>query len=313
MIERDREWATLRAVELYYYDGLTQAAISERLGCTRWTVGRLLKEAQQAGIVEINVHHNMARRQDLEQELEDRFRLTHARVVPNGMTPRETLGALAKAGSDFLVDIRPRPQVVGLAYGRTIGAVARAIPDNWNRGATAVQVSAAPPQINDVMVGSSVRLVGRRAGGPARTLPATPVFDTAEELQEAAAEESTADSLRLASRADVIFYSPEAVNLDTFLLGSSSITPKEVKEILSEGTAIVGNRIISRSGQIAHPQVDSRTLGLSLPQLQAGKLSVAVGAGSAKWVAFEAVLAADLANVLVIDSKTAEYLLSRTE
>ena len=53
----DREAQMLRAAQLYYYDNLTQGAIADRLSCTRWTVGRLLEEARESGIVTISVNH----------------------------------------------------------------------------------------------------------------------------------------------------------------------------------------------------------------------------------------------------------------
>ena len=46
----EHEERMLSAAELYYYEGLTQSEVSARMGVTRWTVGRLLEEAKQAGI-----------------------------------------------------------------------------------------------------------------------------------------------------------------------------------------------------------------------------------------------------------------------
>ena len=72
-MDDDREMAVLRAAQLYYYENMTQDSIADRLGCTRWTVGRHLEEARQSGIVRITINHPRARVRHLEKELAERF------------------------------------------------------------------------------------------------------------------------------------------------------------------------------------------------------------------------------------------------
>lgn len=310
MIDRDRERAMLRAVEFYYFEGFTQAAISERLGCTRWTVGRLLKEATDAGVVEINIHHERARRHDLEQRLECGFGLVRARVVPTGSTPRETMSRLAHAGADFLTDIRPRPRVVGVAYGRTMGAMARALPERWIQGVTVVQIAAAPANLDDAFVGSSIRMISRRGNGVSRTLPSVPVFATAEQKRRVEAQEEVATCLGLARKADVVFYSPGPAGAESLLIDSEGFSPAEAEQLRGGGAvAVIGNRLITAEGEPADAEVDQRTLGVGLDDLRQARLSVAVGGGADKHEAFRAIVRGRLANVLVIDSDTAEMLL----
>ena len=47
-----------RIATLYYVDGQTQEELSRRFGISRATVGRMLKKAQDLGIVEIRVQHH---------------------------------------------------------------------------------------------------------------------------------------------------------------------------------------------------------------------------------------------------------------
>lgn len=312
MIDQDRERALLRAVELYYYEGFTQAAISERLGCTRWTVGRLLREANDAGIVEITVHHDRARRHDLEKKLQEAYTLDAVRVIPTGPTPKESLGRIAYAASDFLTDIRPRPQVVSIGYGRTVGAIARSLPVNWNRGVTVVQLSAAPRQLDDALVGASVRLFARGGGGVPRLLPSPAVYPTANLMRKVAAQDEIAACLQLGRTADTVLFSPGSVDSRTILIASENFSEDDVSRLKEKGAvAVVGNRLVNREGDVADEQIDSRTLGVSIDELRNVRLSVAVGVGSAKWPAFKAVLRGKLANAIVTDSRTAEHLLSQ--
>ena len=65
----------------YYEDGLTQADIASRLGYTPSMISRLLSEARKQGVVEIRIRHPLARRSDLERELQEKLDLKLVRVA----------------------------------------------------------------------------------------------------------------------------------------------------------------------------------------------------------------------------------------
>lgn len=312
MIDKDRERAMLRAVELYYFEGFTQAAISERLGCTRWTVGRLLKEANDAGIVEITVHHEMARRNELEKRLQEKFGLVAARVTPTAPTPRDNLTRIAVATADFLEDIRPRPQVLAVGFGRTIGAIARTLPQNWNRGVTVVQMCAAPHDTDDALVGASIRMIARRGGGGARLLPPGAVYPDEQSIDATSSKPEVTGCLQLARSADTLVYAAGAVDGQANILGEGTFSDEQAAQLRSEAAAIVGNHLIGPTGEVVDEEIAKRTLGLSLDEIRHSKISVMVAGGSAKWAAAKAILLGKLTNAIVVDSRTAEHILKTT-
>src|SRR3978361_1356947 len=58
----------LEIAALYYYEDVTQEALSHRFSMSRAKVGRLLKRARAEGLVEIRVHQPPTVGADLEQE-----------------------------------------------------------------------------------------------------------------------------------------------------------------------------------------------------------------------------------------------------
>jgi len=74
---------------------------------------------------------------------------------------------------------------------------------------------------------------------------------------------------------------------------------------------VVG-RFITDDGQVADPELNSRTLGLSLDELRAARTSIAVIAGEAKHRVAHAVVASGLCTALITDEATANDLLGRT-
>jgi DNA-binding transcriptional regulator LsrR (DeoR family) len=66
-----------RAAALYNLEDVTQADVAERLGLSSVKVGRLLKQAREAGIVEITAHAPPAITERLESDMRARFGLRH--------------------------------------------------------------------------------------------------------------------------------------------------------------------------------------------------------------------------------------------
>ncbi|MBC7252244.1 MAG: helix-turn-helix domain-containing protein, partial [Anaerolineae bacterium] len=78
MIEHEELLA--QVASLYYEENLTQSEIARRIGTSRSTISRLLREARANGVVEIIIHYPWKTVAELERELIERFRLRHARV-----------------------------------------------------------------------------------------------------------------------------------------------------------------------------------------------------------------------------------------
>src|ERR1700690_43763 len=103
----------LRAAELYYRLHLTQDQVGERLGGSRFKVGRLLDRALRESAVRIEIVHPAARLVQLEDALASCFGLRGAVVVdvpPTGSSPDDELLArerVAEAGAAHLPSLRP--------------------------------------------------------------------------------------------------------------------------------------------------------------------------------------------------------------
>ena len=75
-----------RLATLYYVDGCTQEHLSREFGISRATVGRLLRRAQEEGIVEIRVRPHAVVSGDLERQLTERFRIRRALLAVDAAT-----------------------------------------------------------------------------------------------------------------------------------------------------------------------------------------------------------------------------------
>ncbi|OLP55139.1 LacI family transcriptional regulator [Rhizobium rhizosphaerae] len=112
----------VRAAWLYYNRGLTQKDIADNLGISRSTVIRMLDEARKRGEVQVWINQTPGECTDLELQLEERFCLDEAIVVPGEGTAEETAREVGAALGMFLSEVVSDNCVIGVGWGRTLNA-----------------------------------------------------------------------------------------------------------------------------------------------------------------------------------------------
>ena len=80
--ERERISLMVDIASMYYYEGLTQNEIAQRLGMTRLRVNRLLQEAKEQGIVRIEIVNPITNSAEVAAQLAALYRLRDVVVVP---------------------------------------------------------------------------------------------------------------------------------------------------------------------------------------------------------------------------------------
>jgi deoxyribonucleoside regulator len=302
---------SVRAAELYYEENKTQDEIGTLLGLTRWKVGRLLGRARELGIVRIEIVHPRARRLPLERELRERFGLRDAIVVP---TPNDGTGLterVAEAAAHYLRALRPVPRSLGVSWGRTLDEIAIQLPDGWASGVDVVQINGGVSLNRRAGSAATTAVaIARSGGGEATLLPSPAILERRETRLAIEADRTIAGVLELAATASAYLFSAGAADGTSVLVDSGYLSHGDVEELVRRGAVgdVVG-RYIDANGNIVDPELDDRTVGLSLDQLRAASLSIAVIAGAAKHDVARAVVGSSLCTVLVTDENTARAVL----
>jgi DNA-binding transcriptional regulator LsrR (DeoR family) len=103
---------------LYYVRDLTQQEIAERLGVSRFKVLRLLEQARSEGVVRFEIDEAVPVDDELSRRLEERYGIS-ALVVEH---------EVARATAELLPRLLRRDDVLGVAWGRTLAAIANELP-----------------------------------------------------------------------------------------------------------------------------------------------------------------------------------------
>ncbi len=306
------EDAVLWAAWLYYKEGLTQNEIAREMQISRPTVNAYLADARESGIVEISIAGDRMRSLSIAHQLSHHFGLDDCLVMPGASGERSLIDRLGDAGAQALVwHLRPGAGV-GIGWGRTMLALANALPDDLDL--------------------ADMRVV-QATGGTTARIPYTPeacATRLAERLQARCIPISAPAILSSAQSRDLLLQEPviaeqmaELGRLDIALFGASSL--RQNSTVHSSGffdnslqrhqaygsavAALVG-RFIDAHGEPLDGPLEPRTIGISLPDLKKVPTRILVAGGFDKVSAILATLRGGYATVLVTDAETAAGILN---
>jgi deoxyribonucleoside regulator len=310
--DEQREHLMVQAAKLYHDLDRTQNEIARELGLTRWQVGRLLSDARAHGVVRVDIVPRSPRRPNLESELQRRYRLRDAVVVPVTVeNDGIILDSVALAGAQFIASLYPKPKMFGISWGRTMAAMVRWMPHRWNHGLHVVVLNggtgrtSSPTQPVDV----AVRLANS-ADGYATILPVPAILGLRSTKEALERDPVIASVLALAEESPIACFTLGALSEKSVHVESGHLTKREVALLRKKGAIgdILG-RFINRDGEIADHAINARTVGLEPELLRRKDFSICVAGGKSKHRVVRAGLRAGYFNVLITDEKTASYLL----
>jgi len=285
-------------------------------------VGRLLDEARAEGIVQIKIVHPQARRTDLEVTLRSRYGLRDCILVPtpepgaassDGSQP--TARHVAVAAATYLRTQGKRIDTLGVSWGNTLQEIAAVLPPGWTRGIEVIQINGSISRSVRPTTGANVAMsIAHRGEGHAILLPVPAIVEHARTRKALYGETFVSETLAKARAADALLFSLGALDPHSVLLHSGAVTPAELGRLRAGGACgdVLGH-FITADGSIADHDLESRTVGLTLDDLRAAKLAIAVAAGREKSQIVTAALTSGLCSVLVTDEDAALGVVRNTD
>lgn len=312
-INEQRDHLMVQVAKLYYDLDRNQSEIATELGLTRWQVGRLLTEAKELGVVRIEITPYAGRRTSLEIELQRKFGVREAIVVPTGEIddPSLIMDAVAQAAATHLVSLNPRPQLLGVSWGRTMAAVARALPKDWCPGLQVVLVNGSAALRTTTTRNSAVaEEFAQSAGGEATLLPVPAILGSRSTRIALEQDPIIERVLARAEQAPVVCFGLGGMTHQSVLLGSGYLDESDISRLQDlNSVGDVMGRFVDAKGRIVDRQLDDRTIGLRLNALAGKERVIAVAAGEDKHFIAAACLRARYMTDLVTDEGTALKIL----
>lgn len=295
--------------ELYYDEGKTQAQISETFGITRSAISRILTEARQKGVVEINIRRPLRYEADLEQALIDRFGLKGACVITwQGDDRYEALKIrLGKAGAKVLGEQISTSRIIGIAWGTTVGTTIQACEPVERDDLQVVQLVGALGSAKHAYSGQAlVEQLARKVGGKGIYLYTPFIVDTADTARALANTPSIHEALDAGKKCDAALVGIGSTRPEYCSLYQGGHISKDVLSALQKSGAVgdVSGHYFDIRGQKANIDFHQHMVGISKEDLLNIPTRIAVAGNPAKAEAIYAALSGGYANILVSDSQT---------
>ncbi len=296
----------------YFIDNETQDTIGRALGLSRMKVNRLLREAQDAGLVEIRVRYHSSQTSGLEREFRARFGLRHLLVAPDAHSPDLQREGVARLVSSFLeANLRER-SVVAVGMGRNVAAVAAVPVQRAFRALDFVSASGGATEAGEEGNADHIcRTLAHRFGGVASTLYA-PAYLPDARLREALMQHETVRrTLNLARSADVALVGVGDLGPDSHMARMGWFTPAEIAQAQGEGVVgdLMGYDFFTRSGGARNDGIGGRVIGLSRDDLRRIGATVAVASEPSKVLSLLGALRTGAIDVLATSAANCHAIL----
>jgi len=299
---------------MHYIAGLTQSEIAQRRGLSKMRVHRLVQAAHDLGIVKIFVDVQTSECSALETRLITSYNLQSCTVVPDAGLSGTMVGsmpAVASAGARFLHGRLESTEklVFGIGAGRTMSAVARALPRIRRPKAEFLSVTGDFAALSAANPFEVIHLLIDKTEGTGYAFTAPLVVDTAEDRALFLRQRSIQTSISRLRTADLVLLGIGHIGSGSFFQSFDLLTGPEQAELARDGVvADLAGNLLDADGQFVDTGIARRMLGMDRALLRDREV-VVVCAGVEKWQAARAALRSGHLTGMITTHGTAEKIL----
>jgi DNA-binding transcriptional regulator LsrR (DeoR family) len=305
-----------RVAQMYHVENQRQADIAKHLRMSQATVSRMLKRAQDEGMVRTTVVSPSGTYAELEAGLRARYGIAEAIVVECSEDREGAIMArIGEAAAHFLeVTLQPG-EVIGVSsWSETIlkmvdnihpmkaGKAKQVVQTLGGMGDPAVQIHA-----NQL----TTRLA-KLTGAEAHLLTAPGVAQSREAKLVLLSDTYVRQTMELFSKVTLAVVGIGAMEPSGMLSRSGNVfTSREIAEVTNAGgVGDIGLRFFDAEGRPVTTAMDERVIGMSLSELGKTSRVMALAGGPSKTFAIRGALRTGVIDLLVTDKFTAERLLT---
>lgn len=313
MIDENYHELLAQVASMYYDQQLTQSAIGEELGLSRVKIYRLLKEAREEQIVQINIHWPIKRDIHLEKALLQAFDLNEALVLATTPETRATaLRRLGQLGARYLETVLKDGMTMAICVGRSTYEIIHAIRPGFKASIHVAQAMGSIPfAVEEFDSVALARELAEKLGGQVLYLSSPLMADSPEAAKVLRSQSSIERTLSAAREADVTLLG--IGNLDPAISGyvkAGSITADELIGLAEDGAiGDIGGQVFTINGELHPGDYNQRIIGLTLDELKGIPLTIAAAAGREKAMAIQGALRTGVIDVLCTDDQAAKEVL----
>jgi len=301
-----------KAAWLYYTHGLRQDEVAKRLDISRASVAMYLRKARDSGIVTIAASTELFASDVLAREIEDRFGLESVWVADGSSLP-DPEAEIPALGASVFLSMVGSGQKVGVAWGRTIYAIADAMAYADLQGVTVVELCGNLGAPYSYRPDQCTMEIARRLNAKGLNFYAPLILSTEELARSLRAEPVIREQLAGVGECDIALFSVGMLDEDSHVVKCGAITIAELRALRRQGaTGVIAGQMIDANGAPLDCDYNRRCISADLNDFRAIPKRLMVVQEAAKLEPLRAALAGRFATHLVLSRSNASALLEST-
>lgn len=298
----------------YYERGLDQNTIAERLCLSRTRISRLLKEAEEKGIVDIKVTINypFERHYVLEERFKNSFALNDVRILNNRNREKFTIpDDVSSLAASYIMESLKKDMVIGTSWGTTLSNTIKHLQQT-NIPIRIVQLMGAVPCSSTTYTPQGVVSGMSDIFGKKGNFLNLPLYIEDDYVRTAICKDpNNSKILNEGIFSDMILTSVndvESIQKKEFWLGY--MTLEMYNEILEKGAVgAMFARFFDKNGKEIDCAWNRRCVSISFQNMKQVPNVVLIASGREKVNAISCAIKNGLVNTLITDGTTASYIL----
>ncbi len=310
----------IQVCRLFYDDQLTRIEIGNRLGISRFRIARLLNQARESGLVQIEYRDTELLHPELARALSQRFGLRLCQVVraPASLDSAEAAASVGHVAAAVISDLLARGDVFGLGWGRAVAAVVDHLPLRTDLEIDIVQLAGGSARVAFGIDPSELaRRAAARLGGSLHALYAPAFVETGEIRNALLREVEIVETVRLFDSVTLAVLgigalSPREENSPRSALSMEGVlSPTALKKLLEAGAVCdLVLHAFDDEGRFVGAELEDRLVAISVDQFRRVPRVLAVAYGADKGRALAAALRTGIPTMLVADEPAAREAFS---
>ncbi|MRG86780.1 sugar-binding transcriptional regulator [Salinibacillus xinjiangensis] len=305
----EEERLLYRIAKLYYDEDYTQAEISKELGIYRTTIGRMLKKARDKGIVKIHVQSNANELFEVEEKIMRHFGMKEVMIVPSfsEQSTQNLSATIAKASNQLLNRILRDEDIVGLAWGKTLGDMVHQIGELKPKNTLCVPLVGGPGGMNtDYHVNAITMRMANALQGKSHFINAAAVYNSKETTQEILESSFMQEIIQLWDELTVAIVGIGAQISSSNMVWSGFLGDNEQNELKKhQAIGDICSRFYTIDGEVVNSSVSERTIGVELEKLKTLRYCIGVANSKEKAESIIGAMRGRFINTLVTNEETA--------
>lgn len=300
----------LMVCEMFYNQDMTQKEIAAALNVSRPQVCRILAHAKSSGLVSIHLNYPNTEESLYECKLRELYGISEVYVYDIGSDDQPAaLDLLAQKASGLFASYLKDNSRIGVMAGRTISALAKALPAMKSHGLEFVPLCGSNNSNGcEWFANATARLFAEKTGGKYYLLNAPATLSSIEAKQILENEDSIRKIIDLWKECNAVLLGIGAVGTASSTSLAGSLHDEEVKSLRASGAmASICCSYLNKSGKEICTPLTERFIGASINQFNNAK-KIAIAIGHDKVSAIHTALISDNVNVLITSLETAKQL-----